>query len=100
MAIPAIKKNIGINRDEACIIVGIAIWFRGAIEVFRSYYRKSGYPFWLVVVNVLLITLGAIMIHRPLFSNGQILWVFVILILCLAVLFFVIGFLAKPASKR
>ena len=101
MAIPQIGGKLNVPND-ACRILGFAIYTRGTIEVFRAYYHRGNsrnYPLWEVVLAIVFVTLGTWMYVRPFFTNITVLWIFVIIIFLLAILFFVAGFLAKPASK-
>lgn len=93
-----------INVGGACAILGLALWCRGAVEIFRAYYHQKGnnerYPVWWLVVAILLVTFGTYIFARPIFEDITILWIFVILILLVSLILFIDGFLAKPAKKK
>lgn len=93
-----------INIGGACAILGLALWCRGVVEVFRAYYHQRGnndcYPVWWLVVAIFLVSFGVYLFVKPLFQDVVILWIFVVLILLVSLLLIVDGFLAKPASRR
>ena len=91
-----------INVGGACAILGLALWCRGTVEIFRAYYHQKGnnekYPVWWLAVAIALVTLGTYIFAKPVFSDVVILWIFVILILLVSIILIVDGILAKPAS--
>ena len=93
-----------INVGGACAILGLALWCRGTVEIFRAYYHQKGnnerYPVWWLAVAIALVTFGTYIFARPIFSDIVILWIFVILILLVSIILIVDGILAKPASKK
>lgn len=101
-SIPSIGVHIPLFNDT-CRILGFALYTRGAVEVFRAYYHRGdsrSYPLWEVIVAIVLVTAGTWMYVKPFFNNLTVLWIFVVIILLLAILFVVAGFLAKPAKKK
>lgn len=101
LAIPQIHASVPAITTDSCRILGLAFWLRGVVEIFRAYYNreKSHFPVWWLCVVILLVTLGVWMFVQPFFSNTIVLWIFVIIILLLAIVFFIDGFLAKPAKR-
>lgn len=96
------KKIIPI--EGAAPILGLAFWCRGVIEIFRAYYHQQGnnerYPIWWLVIAIIFVTFGVyLMVAQPNFDLA-ILWILVILILLMAILLIVDGFLAKPAPTH
>ncbi len=93
-----------IKVNGACKILGLALWCRGVVEIFRAYYHQKGnndkYPIWWLVIAIILVTLGTYMFANPFFDDLKLLWIFVVLILLLSILFIVDGILAKPATKK
>ncbi len=92
-----------INIKEACKILGLALWCRGVVEIFRAYYHQRGnnyrYPVWWLVVSIFFVTAGTWMFVKPFFTNTTIVWIFSILMIVVGIIVFVDGFLAKPAAK-
>ena len=70
-----------INVSEAGQIFSLAIWIRGAVELFRAYYYKSDsnevYPVWYLALSIGMVTFGAYCFARPIITNAVILWLFV-----------------------
>ncbi|MDE7161169.1 MAG: DUF308 domain-containing protein [Anaeroplasmataceae bacterium] len=90
--------------NGACAILGMAMWCRGVVEIFRAYYHQHGnndrYPVWWLVISICLVTIGVYFVLRPPFSDIVILWVFVVFILLISIILIVDGFLAKPTTKK
>ena len=88
----------------ACAILGLAMWCRGTVEIFRAYYHQRGnnvyYPVWWLVISILLVTFGVYFVVKPPFQDIVILWIFIILILLVSLILFIDGFLAKPAKRK
>ncbi len=93
-----------INVGGACAILGLALWCRGTVELFRAYYHQKGnndkYPIWWLVIAIVLVTFGTYIFAKPIFQDIVILWIFVILILLCSLILIVDGILAKPASTK
>lgn len=93
-----------INVGGACAILGLAMWCRGTVEIFRAYYHQHGnnerYPIWWLVISIFLVSFGVYLFAKPLFSDIVVLWFFVVLILVVSIILFVDGFLAKPESRK
>lgn len=92
-----------INVGGACQILGLALWCRGVVEVFRSYYYKqdSSYPYslWNVVIAITMVTLGTYLFAKPLFSDVLLQWIFSIFTALCGVILIVIGIIRKPKKK-
>lgn len=90
--------------NGACAIVGLAMWCRGVVEIFRAYYHQRGnndrYPVWWLVVAIIMVTLGVYLIVAHPIPDVYILWAFVILILLVSIILIVDGILAKPVSRK
>lgn len=90
--------------NGACAILGLAMWCRGVVEIFRAYYHQHGnndrYPVWWLVIAICLVTIGVYFVLRPPFSDIVILWIFVVFILLVSIILFIDGFLAKPKSTK
>ncbi len=92
------------NIGGACAILGLVLWCRGTVEVFRAYYHQKGnnekYPIWWLVVAIVMMTFGTYIYAKPLFSDVVILWIFVVLILLVSIILIADGILAKPVSNK
>lgn len=92
-----------INVGGSCAILGLALWCRGVVEIFRAYYHQKGnndrYPVWWLVIAIFLVSFGVYLYVRPLFQDITVLWIFVILIFLVAFILIVDGFIAKPKKS-
>ena len=90
--------------NNAGQILGLALWLRGTIEVFRAYYFKNGteakYPVWWLVIAIVFISIGVAMFITNFLSNVTILWILVSIILILGVISIVVGFIKKPNKTK
>ena len=93
-----------INIGGACQILGVVLWLRGSVEIFRAYYFRgtdtNTYPAYLVAVAIGLVTLGTWLFVKPLIQDIVILWIFVILLLFTSIILIAYGFASKPAKKK
>ena len=93
-----------INIGGACAILGLALWCRGVVEIFRAYYHQHGnndrYPLWWLVCAIVLVSVGVYLFAKPLFSDVTLIWIFAILLILAGIILFIDGFLAKPVSKK
>lgn len=92
-----------INISGACAILGLCLFCRGTVEIFRAYYYRGGnsrpYPVWWLAVAILMVAFGTYCFARPLFTDEQILWIFVILLLLLGAALITFGILCRPQKK-
>lgn len=87
--------------SRPCIILGIALWSRGSIEVARAYlYRGAGtkYPSWLLVVAILMITFGTYIFANPWFEAIHLQWIIVSAFAIFGGFLIYYGVRAKPAK--
>ncbi len=88
----------------ACAILGIALWCRGVVEIFRAYYHRHGnndaYPVWWLVVAIFLVSFGVYIFVKPFFTNTHLLWFFVVLLILISIILLIDGFIAKPEAKK
>ena len=93
-----------INIGGACAILGLALWCRGVVEIFRAYYHQHGnndrYPLWWLVCAIALVSVSVYLFAKPLFSDVTLIWIFAILLILAGIILFIDGFLAKPVSKK
>lgn len=89
-----------INIGGACAILGLALWCRGVVEIFRAYYHQKGnnqkYPIWWLVISIVLVSFGTYLYARPLFQDITVLWILVIFIFLISAILIIDGFIAKP----
>lgn len=86
---------------EPCMVLGVALWLRGANELLgASISRSVRHPVWKVVVYILFITLGTWLFARPIISRNQFEWVLVASLAILAVYTIIYASVAKPNKKN
>lgn len=89
-----------INIGGACAILGLALWCRGVVEIFKAYYHQKGnnqkYPLWWLFISIMLVSFGVFLYARPLFQDITVLWVLIIFIFLISIILITDGFLSKP----
>lgn len=90
--------------DSPSFILGIALYTRGVIEVFRAYYhhKSSNYEYsvgWLVVA-ILFITFGVILMCTNVVTKINVLMVLIIALIVMGIYAIVYGSLAKPDKNN
>ena len=62
-----------IKVDEASQIFALALWTRGAVELFRAYYYRADtqekYPVWYLALSIAMVTLGTYFFAVPLIQD-------------------------------
>ena len=105
IAVCGILAQFGVfsMENSAGTIIGLALWLRGTIEVFRAYYFKNGteakYPVWWLVVSVIFISVGVAFIVGGFIKNVHILWLVVGILFVIGLTLFVLGFMKKPIKQ-
>lgn len=109
IALGCIFKQFNIiNISSACQIFALALWSRGAVELFRAYYyradTKEVYPVWYLAIAISMVSAGAYFFAKPFIQDPAILWIFVICIAVFGLLLLVLGInnkkQKKPISKK
>lgn len=106
IAICGVLAQFGIigSENSAGTILGLALWLRGTVEVFRAYYFKNGtdakYPVWWLVIAVVFISAGVAFIVGNFIQNVHVLWLVVCVIFVLGLTVFVLGFLKQPEKRK
>lgn len=93
-----------INIGGACQILGVVLWLRGSVEIFRAYYFRgtdsTSYPAYSVAIAIGLVTAGTWLFVKPVIDDVAILWIFVAMLFLVSVFLIVYGFLSKPAKQK
>ena len=88
-----------INVNGACQIFGLALWTRGAIEIFRAYYYRSDskeiYPVWYLALSLAMVSLGVWCFAKPFIEDIAILWIFVAILFISGLLLLALGINSK-----
>lgn len=97
-------KVFNFGDTGACKILGLGLWCRGVIELFRAYYYRGSehnkYPLYWLIVAILFVSVGVWLFVKPMLRDVHVLWVLVSVIYLVAITCIIDGFLAKPASKK
>lgn len=92
-----------LHISGACTILGVCLFCRGTVEIFRAYYYRGGktrtYPVWWLAIAIFMVAFGTYCFAKPLFSDTAVLWVLVLLLLLLGILLIVYGILCRPQRK-
>lgn len=92
-----------IKVKGACKIFGVALWTRGAIELFRAYYHRADskeyYPVWYLAVSITMVTLGTFAFAKPFIQDIAIVWLFVTLLVATGVILLTFAFQNKKTKK-
>lgn len=87
-----------------CLILGIALWCRGGIEVVRAYYYRGAgdknYPLWYLAIAIGMITFGTYIFATPTFTSIHLQWLIVITIALLGVFLIFYGIKVKPQKSK
>lgn len=91
-------KIIDINK-----IIGVVLWIVGLIESLRAYYYNQSfnknYPMYHTIINLLLVTFGAIIFIINISINIILSWIITIILLILSIMFIIKGILKIKDSK-
>lgn len=92
------------NIVGACKIIGLVLWLRAVVELFRAYFYRGKdssfkYPIWYFCIMLFLITLGTYMFAAPFFSNEQVVLTLAIACFIVAVICIVVGIIFIPKKK-
>ena len=84
-------------------IIGIALYIRGFIEIFRAYYYRQNstytYPVWWLFIAILFITFGVYLFLNSTITILMLLWALVIVLVLLGIISILYGVMVKPEKK-
>ena len=92
-----------LNFGDVSIILGVAFWSRGTIEIYRGFYlvKNSGkFTSLEVLFNIILITIGVFFAVSSIVNDTIILWFITITLLVMGLVLFVLGFFKKPKKVK
>ena len=92
------------NIAGACKIIGLVIWLRAVVELFRAYFYRGkdssyNYAVWYFCVILALITLGTYMFAKPFFSDQQVVLALSIISFVLALALIILGIIYIPKKQ-
>lgn len=89
-----------IDIGGPCQILGLALWCRGSVELFRAYYYRRDtsvrYPVWYVALAIAMVTFGTYIFAKPFFTALHLQWIFCGVIGIIGILLIVYGIMVKP----
>ncbi len=93
------------NIVGACKIIGLVIWLRAVVELFRAYYYRGKdssykYPVWYFTIILALITLGTYMFAKPFFTDQQVVLALSILCFIASIVLIVLGIVYLPKNNK
>lgn len=111
IALGAVLSQFNVLKiNNAGQIIGLALWLRGSIEVFRAYYYNDTkavtassdykYPVWWLAISIAFITIGTFMLVTNFLSNETVLWIVVAVIFTIGLLLLVLGFIKNPKRAK
>jgi len=89
----------------SCRILGLIIWLRSIVEIFRAYFYKGKdsaykYALWYLVIILALFTLGVYMFASPFFNDTQLILALSIALFVVAVILIVLGIAYLPKKDK
>lgn len=93
------------NIVGACKIIGLVIWLRCIVELFRAYFyrgKDSSYKYavWYLCIILALFTLGVYMFAKPFFSDQQVVLALSIGLFVAAAVLIVLGIICLPKNGK
>ena len=90
--------NILAIPKQPSVILGLALYCRGVIEIFRAYYYH--HSVWWLVVAILFVTFGVYLMVKPLVQLTLIVWLLAISVIVIGIFLITYGALANPKAKK
>ena len=92
------------NIAGSCRIIGLVLWIRAVVELFRAYFFRGNesnykYPVWYFCLCLVLITLGTYMFAAPFFSDQQVVLTLSILSFVASAVLIVLGIIFVPKKN-
>ena len=103
VAIGCIVSQFAVFSFDISLILALALWMRGTIEIIRVYYYNGAsgkYPMYMLLIAIALVTLGGFIIASNFISSETVLWVATGVAFVFSLIIFVLGFIKNPKSKK
>lgn len=95
------------NIVGACKIIGLVLWIRAVVELFRAYFYRGkdssyNYAIWYFCLIIGLITLGTYMFAKPFFTDEQVILTLSIICFAISLALIIVGiiFIPKKGKKK
>lgn len=103
IALGCIISQFAVFYFDVSIILALAVWMRGTIEIIRAYYYNGAsekYPIYKLVISILLVTLGGYVFASNFLSTKMILWIATGVAFIFSLIIFVLGFYKNPKTRK
>ncbi len=103
VAIGCIVSQFAVFSFDISIIIALAVWMRGSIEIIRAYYYNGAsekYPIYKLLIAIALVTLGGFIIASNFISSETVLWIATGVAFIFSLIIFVLGFIKNPKQKK
>ncbi len=103
VAIGCIVSQFAVFSFDISLILALALWMRGTVEIIRVYYYNNAtdkYPIYKLLIAIALVTLGGFIIASNFISSETVLWVATGVAFVFSLIIFVLGFIKNPKSKK
>lgn len=101
------KKLEILNVGTTCQIIGLVIWLRGVTGAFRGYIvstaeGKRRFTILMFALSILMVSFGAYLFAKPLFSDETIIYIMAVSIIvgAVALLIFALAYARRPAKHK
>ena len=103
IAVGCVVSQFSVFSFDISLILALALWMRGAIEIIRAYYYNNAtekYPMVNLLIAIALVTLGGFILASNLISSEMVLWVATGVAFIFSLIIFVLGFIKNPKQKK
>ena len=93
------------NIVGACKIIGLVIWLRCVVELFRAYFYRGKdssykYAIWYFCLILALFSLGVYMFAKPFFTDAQVVLTLSICCFIASAVLIVLGIICVPKNNK
>lgn len=93
------------NIVGACKIIGVVIWLRCVVELFRAYFYRGKdssykYAIWYFCLILALFSLGVYMFAKPFFTDAQVVLTLSICCFIASAVLIVLGIICLPKDNK
>ena len=105
IAIGLVLKQLAIiSIGSTCQIIGLVMWLRGVCCLIKGYFVSSAearkkYSLLMFFGYIILVTAGAYLFARPLFSDETLIWIICISSFAVAALFIALSIIYAPKKQ-
>ncbi len=103
IALGCIISQFAVFYFDISIILALALWMRGTVEIVRVYYYNGAsgkYPMYKLIISILLVTLGGYVFASNFISTEMVLWVATGVAFIFSLIIFILGFYKNPKQSK